>query len=268
MRHLNGSSGPGLSPASTTTQSPDQPRTLFLAAPNYKGASGSFILSVLSLQYELSLANYTLWPWIIENESNIDRARGKACAAFLKTDATHLLFADTDQGFRGPHIVQMMKLNQSIIGGVTCQKQFHFEHMIKAARAYPDMPTAMAVAFGTSFNFSEQPEGWDLSQLQPVRRVGTGLMLIRRDVIETLWATHAAELGAKHGDVYFVNLFQCTIDRLTGEQIGTDYSFCDRAAEAGFPTYLAPWVNTTHRGDYTFNANLMDLCDVTKSAGT
>jgi hypothetical protein len=243
-------------------------KTLFLGAPNYKGASGAFMITLMQLQSQLSRIHYRLWPWFIENESNIDRARGKACAAFLKTDATHLLFIDTDHGLNAADVLKMMEADKPIIGGVTCQKEYHFDQMLAAARAYPDMPDAMCVAFGTGFNFSEQPEGWDLTQLQPVRRLGTGYMLIRRDVIEKLWLLHGAELGATHGDVYFVNLFQCTIDRLTGQQIGTDYSFCDRAKYAGFQTYLAPWAGSTHRGDFTFRANLLDLCDVTESAGT
>ena len=234
--------------------------SLFVGAPNYKGASGAFIITMLKLQAALARRKGKMIPWFIENESNIDRARAKACAAFLKTDATHLLFIDTDIGVDGEAILQMMELDLPIIGATICMKEIDFERMIQVARENPDLPTKTVKAWGTTFAFSGDPQEFDdLLKPQAIPRIGTGCMLIRRDVIERLWAEHAAELGCIHQGVYFVNLFQCTIDRLTGNQIGTDYSFCDRAKAAGFQTYIAPWVDTTHRGEYTFRASLLDL---------
>ncbi len=236
------------------------PPSIFVGAPNYKGASGAFVISMLKLQTALARRKGKMIPWLMENESNIDRARGKACAAFLKTDAQYLLFQDTDIGVDGEAILQMAALDLPIIGATICMKEIDFERMIQVARENPDLPLHTVKAWGTAFAFSGDPQDWDdLMKPQAIPRIGTGCMLIRRDVIERLWQVHAAELGCKHQGVYFVNLFQCTINRLTCDQIGTDYSFCDRAKAEGFQTYIAPWVSTTHRGEYTFKSSLMDL---------
>jgi hypothetical protein len=236
------------------------PGKLFVAAPNYKGASGSFLISMLKLQTALGKRGGSLWPWTIENESNIDRARGKAMAAFLATDASHLLFIDSDIGIDGEAICQMRETDKPIICATIAMKTLDFARIVEVARANPGLTPEACVAWGTTFAFAGDPQEFDdLLKPQKIHRGGTGVMLIRRDVVAALWAKHYATLGCMHQGVYFVNLFQCTIDRTTGDQIGTDYSFCDRAREAGFETWLAPWVQTTHRGEYTFKASLLDL---------
>lgn len=246
--------------SSESAPPPSSPQKLFVAAPNYKGASGAFILSMLKLQTALNRRGMTLHPWFIENESNIDRARGKAMTAFLATDATHLLFIDTDIGVDGEALVQMRETDKPIICAAIAMKELDFEVIVDVARKYPDFSAKACVGWGTTFAFAGDPEKFDdLLKPQRIKRGGTGCMMIRRDVIAALWAKHYATLGCKHQDVYFVNLFQCTIDKNTGEQVGTDYSFCDRAAAEGFDTWLAPWVQTTHRGEYTFRSSLLDL---------
>jgi len=86
-------------------------------------------------------------------------------------------------------------------------------------------------------------------------------MLIRRDVVAAVFTKYYATLGCVHQDVFFVDMFKTSIDPKTHDQIGTDYSFCDRAAACGFDTWLAPWVQTTHRGEYTFRSSLLDLAE-------
>ena len=239
------------------------PLKVFLAFPNYKGAAGAFVMSLLGLDRALSKAGHSLHPWSIENESNIDRARAKDCGAFLKTDATHLLMCDSDIGFTPAHILAMAQANKPVIGAVLCAKELDFDNIVLTARTNPDLPTKHCVGLGKHYLFAAGRDVEDIGNLlepQQIERVGTGLMLIRRDVIERLWAEHGAELGyTDHAHGYLVDLFQKYIDRVSGEQIGTDYAFCDRVRAAGFSVWLAPWAATTHRGEYTFTANLLDL---------
>jgi len=238
------------------------PLKVFLAFPNYKGAAGAFVMSVVGLDRALTKVAAALHPWSIENESNIDRARAKAVAAFLKTDASHLLMCDSDIGFTPSHILRMVEADKPVIGGVLCAKELDFDNILLTARANPDLRTEHCVGLGKHYLFSGAvvEDIPDLMQPTQIERIGTGLMLIRRDVIERLWALHGAELGYTdevHG--YLVDLFQKYIDRLSGKQVGTDYSFCDRVRAAGFSVWLAPWAATTHRGEYTFKADFMDL---------
>jgi len=235
---------------------------IFLACPNYKGASGAFIVSTLRLQNALRDRGTILHPWLIENESNIDRARGKAVTAFLATNASHLLFIDTDHGYLAEDILRMIDADKPIIGAVTCQKTFDFKAIVDAAREAPGLSVEACVAYGTPFNFSRSPEEFDdLMTPQLTKRIGTGLMLIRRDVVAAVFAAYYATHGCSHAGVYFVDMFKTSIDPETRDQIGTDYAFCDRAKACGFDTWIAPWTQTTHRGEYTFKASLMSMAE-------
>ncbi len=92
-------------------------------------------------------------------------------------------------------------------------------------------------------------------------------MLIRRDVIERLttlagddyYVTDADErAGSGVGDRVH-RLFEGQIEPETGCLLSEDFAFCQRARNAGFSIWLAPWVATTHTGPVTFGATLSDL---------
>jgi len=241
---------------------PETPRTLFVAAPNYKGASGSFVISTLKLQAALARRGDKLHPWFVENESNIDRARAKAVTAFLATDATHLLFLDTDIGVDGEAILQMRDCDKPIICATIALKHIDMEAVVQVARENPELSAQACFSWGVTFAFAGDPTQFDdLMKPQKIHRGGTGVMLIRRDVVAAVFSRYLAELGCKHQDVFFVDMFKTSIDPTTRDQIGTDYSFCDRARACGFETWLAPWVQTTHRGEYTFRSSLLDLAE-------
>ena len=103
-----------------------------------------------------------------------------------------------------------------------------------------------------------------------VARAGTGLMVIRRGVIETLCERHrelhyradandrADGLVADH----LVALFQPMIDPDSGHLLSEDYAFCRRVRDAGFRVFVAPWMQTTHTGPARFAGSLADLAQL------
>ena len=111
-------------------------------------------------------------------------------------------------------------------------------------------------------------------QSQVARLLGTGLMLIRRDVVETLGARHpelAFRTDARDRQGTGVResvhaLFLPEIDPSSGLMLSEDYAFCRRARDAGFRIWLAPWVRTTHSGPATFRGSLADLAPLFASS--
>jgi GT2 family glycosyltransferase len=91
---------------------------------------------------------------------------------------------------------------------------------------------------------------------------GTGFMLIRRNVFETMkdtvksYLNDVRDLGQSLGQDRIYEYFPVFIDedeRLLSE----DYAFCRLARDAGFKVYAAPWVSLGHFGTYLFEGGLI-----------
>ena len=86
-------------------------RKLFIATPMYGGmCAGMFArstndLSALAVKYGIELRYYYLF-----NESLITRARNYCVDEFMRSDATHLLFIDSDIGFNANDVITMLAL--------------------------------------------------------------------------------------------------------------------------------------------------------------
>ena len=109
-------------------------RKLFLATPMYGGAcAGMFSRSIADLaalcaQYQIPLQFYFLF-----NESLITRARNYCCDEFVRSEAEHLMFVDSDIGFDPKDIIALMALQAlepekyEIIGGPYPKKCISWE---------------------------------------------------------------------------------------------------------------------------------------------
>jgi GT2 family glycosyltransferase len=92
---------------------------------------------------------------------------------------------------------------------------------------------------------------------------GTGFMLIKRNVFETLKPT----VPTYTNDMILIvdknpvkkiihEYFDTSIDEDTNRLLSEDYHFCKIARKAGFKVYAAPWANLTHSGTYNFSGTL------------
>ena len=165
---------------------------LFLATPMYGGmAYGTYCRSVCELvtmftQREIPLQLYSLF-----NESLITRARAYACDEFMRSDATHLLFIDSDIGFSAEDIICMMSLMKGdspydILGLPYAKKCVAFEKVKMACdKGFGDKNPQQLEEFLGDFVFNPLPGTQSFSVLEPAEmlEVGTGTMMIRRQVL-------------------------------------------------------------------------------------
>ena len=86
-------------------------RKLFVATPMYGGQCGGMYtrsicdLTALCVKYGIEVRSYFLF-----NESLITRARNYCVDEFLRSDAEHMLFIDSDIGFNPQDVIAMMAL--------------------------------------------------------------------------------------------------------------------------------------------------------------
>ncbi len=251
---------------------------LFVATPLYDGAQADYLRSIIGLTGAAERAGAgCAFAWL-SNNAAIDRARNALVAAFLQSDATHLVFIDGDIGFDPADVLDLARRMaadpQLAVVGAPCPKRRINWTLVAAAAAQGRGTANPADLERFSGLFAIEPLAGQATfrtdaPLEVVR-VGTGLMAIRRDVIETLVQRHPElhyapdpldrESGLAGASI--AALFQPLIDPDTRQLLSEDYAFCRRARDAGYRIWLAPWMRTTHTGPARFAGALADLAQL------
>lgn len=208
-------------------------------------------------------------------EDSADRARNALAGVFLAANATHLVLVDGAIGFDPAALLDLIDRMQgdqslAIMFAPCTARQINWTLVAAASAngAGAGNPAELA-RFGGHFvlDFVDPSAGIRLDQPVELAGAEAGLMVIRRDVIETLCQRHPevrytpepqdAEAGALGESLYA--LFQSTIDPASGRFVPGVTLFCYRARAAGFRLWLAPWLCTTNTGTARFAGSLADL---------
>jgi hypothetical protein len=169
-------------------------RKLFVATPMYGGqCSGMFTrslcdLTAMCVKYGIEMRSYFLF-----NESLITRARNYCVDEFIRSDAEHLLFIDSDIGFNPQDVIAMMALqtpesNYDVIAGPYPKKCITWEKILQAVnKGVADENPNVLEDFVGDFVFNPAMDGTEESKVirldEPaeVLETGTGFMMIRRN---------------------------------------------------------------------------------------
>ena len=164
----------------------------------------------------LQLATDTVVFW--QTRTMIDTARNTLVEKTLQNKAiTHLLMIDDDMTFDSDMLIKMLKHNVDIIGALAFKRTDDFR------------PCVYALKEGTDDHFSILP-----TTFQEVDVVGTGGILIKRKVLETISAPQFETWYAKDG---------------TNKHWSVDFDFCIKAKKAGFKIYVDPEIKMGHIGN-------------------
>lgn len=150
-------------------------KKLFIALPCHETVDPAFFLSCMNLKWaQTDASNVMVMPCM--GDSAIGRARNTLTAQFLKTDATHLLFIDSDLVFDINHINRMLSHKEDLVGGSYFKKN------------ETGMPQMVINTLADSPKTREDG-------LQEVKYVGTGFMMISRQVFETMIAEFGDQIA-------------------------------------------------------------------------
>lgn len=204
---------------------------ILFATPMYGGqCTEPFFHSALNTALELQNAGIE-FDWLTErNESLVHRARMEMTATFLRRpEFSHLFWIDADMDWEPEHVAALWNLNVDVACGVYAMKK-------RDAQWYAAWKGGKLVK--------------DLDQFSgpiDVDYCGTGFLLIRRNVIETLAAQAPTWEGA-NGPVPALFMTPITDGCLESE----DYFFCRTAREAGFKIIMDPSVRLGHWGQFRY----------------
>jgi hypothetical protein len=194
---------------------------IFFGLPLY-GANviPQFIESLMHLQESLILSGVPHKFSYVMNESGVHRVRNQLSKSFLEGEATHLMFIDSDMGFSAEDVGRLYQMDADIAVGVYRMKKDNSEY---AAWVNGELLT----------DLPDDPIEVDFA--------GTGFMLIKRGVFESLDVPEEATPGGKRK-----RFFSFEMD---GDvELPEDYNFCKMAREKGFKVMMNPAVKLIHYG--------------------
>ena len=164
--------------------------------------------------------------------SVVSRARNLLVQDFLESDATELMFIDSDINFQPEDIIRLMAWvtedNIDIAAGIPCARKAEKTYIVK---------------------LDEDEKGVTMNGMGLVRaqRVATAFMMIKRKVIEDLvkdnpeWHYWDERTGRSMSAIFDFAVKD-------NSYVGEDYLFCDRARAAGFQVWVDPTIKLGHMG--------------------
>jgi hypothetical protein len=230
----------------------------------------------------------------VYNESLISRARNRLTDTYVKeTSFTHACFIDADIGFNPHDIRDMLSLDQDIMG-VPCAKKFIRWDRIQIAIARRVLewshgnalcqnghqPQQLAEAYmqsnhsidnallpkiGGDFVLNLLPgteDGIfsDLYKLEPMRSLGTGLLMVKREVFLKFMKAYpdrwyeSKDPTCNPGKIH--DFFKVGVHPETREYLSEDYWFIHDCIALGYKALLYPRIQTTHMGRTSFQGDL------------
>ena len=200
------------------------PKHVFVGMPVYDSWKDKF---ALSLMQSFAGAPCPMTLFSLCGDSLIPRARNNLAAEFLDSPCSHLLFLDTDLEFNPSDLHKLLKHDLDIVGGVYYQKRYD---------------RRLAVVNGI--------EGETLGKdgLIKVRHVGTGMMLIRREVFASIAplvpSYHTCDDEKKQRRLHEFFPIGVHDDYYESE----DWAFCRLARQVGIDVWADTSIVAAHHG--------------------
>jgi hypothetical protein len=246
-------------------------RKLFVATPMYGGMNhGMFAKASLDLQAVCAQYGIEVRFSFIFNESLITRARNYLVDEFLRAEGfTHMLFIDADIHFDPRDVIAMLAMDKDIVGGPYPKKSIKWGAIKEAVKRHPDISPSDMEKVAGDFVFNPAPGTEKFSVAEPIEvlEIGTGFMMIKREVFTKLEAAfpmirykpdHVGQAnfdGSRYIHAYFDTVID-TKDSITGggsdRYLSEDYMFCQMWRKIDGQIWLCPWMKTHHVGTYAF----------------
>ena len=170
-----------------------QKRKLFVATPMYGGAcAGMFTRSIADLSAICAKYQIPLQLYFLFNESLITRARNYCVDEFMRSEATHLMFIDSDIGFNPQDVLALLAMmtdesEYDVMGGPYPKKCISWEKIKQAVdKGVADKDPNVLEKFVGDYVFNPKGSQKEIPINAPVEvmEIGTGFMMVRRKTFE------------------------------------------------------------------------------------
>lgn len=246
-------------------------KKLMVGTPMHGGTCyGAYANACLNLLNTLNGAGVEVLFYFLYDDALVPRARDTIVDVFLQTDCTHLLFIDADIEFKPEDVLSVLMLDEAVVGGPYAKKHINWDNVVSIVRQIPTISPDDIQRFAGDYVFHAKEPIVSTDALCEVDEVGTGFMMIRRDVFFTFQDAYP-QLCYKEDGRYRFSFFPTFIDNHgsptnggTDRYLSEDYAFCALWKKAGGKIMLAPWVVLKHIGNYSYICDLNTKIDSSK----
>jgi len=257
-------------------------KSLFVATPMYGGqCAGIYTKSMNDLTLVCTKHGISVRHYYLFNESLITRARNYCVDEFMRSDATHLLFVDSDIGFDYRDALTLLFLCDSdkgidVITGPYPKKTIAWEKIKTAVEAgMADENPFNLEKFGGDyvFNTVEGMTSFKINEPVEIKEGGTGFMCIDKRALtkyieaypELMYKPDHVRTEQFGGDREISAVFDTIIDPDSKRYLSEDYMFSQFARKIGLHIHMCPWMQLQHMGSYTFSGSLAHIASIDAS---
>ncbi len=214
---------------------------VLIGTPCYDGKLGvPYVRALIDTERALRELGVPLGLQFTLNSSLVMHARNEIVARFMESEATDLLFVDSDVGWQAPDALRLLHYDVPVVAGV-----------------YPRKTETLG--FVVQFDASGVVERQRATGLVEASRVGAGFLRLRRDAVEAMVAAYPelryAPAGADAAAPYYA-LFDTSMR--DGDLCGEDWTFCDRWRAIGGKVWVDPEIALVHVGTRSFEGVLRE----------
>lgn len=192
---------------------------------------------------------------------DIVRVRNFFGSRMLETNYSHLLFVDDDISVRAEAVIRMLQANKPLIGVAYPARAINLDVFASERGRGIGRDTAMTNAL--EWTFEPDDDRTCLNGLAKAKRIGTGIMLVAREVFEAIKEkdtslrksdaeNRAYKLGLK-GPLY--GFFDVMLEPA---YFSEDYAFCERWRAVGGEIHMLADEVARHVGQFTYQGKLSD----------
>ncbi|MEM7443357.1 MAG: hypothetical protein AAF414_08530 [Pseudomonadota bacterium] len=199
--------------------------------------------------------------------ADVMRARNVLASDFLtRKDFTHLAFVDADMSFSAGMFQRMLAYDKPLIAVAAPKRTFNSKNINRTIgeliKYENKIDVRRAIGLSDSFNVALDGQVRDLNPddgFVEVKALGTGLMLIRREVFDAMLQAGEAKATTLKGYGYPVyGFFNCIMYEDSGDYISEDLSFCMRWRNCGGTVYALVDETIGHEGNLLVEASFAD----------
>ena len=181
-------------------------------------------------------------------DSLVQRARNNIVAEFMATDASHLMFIDTDIQWDPDDVLRLVGHGKDMICG-----------------AYPKKQHPPVFAIQPRLDADGRSQRDPITGAVRIRCAATGFLLIRRAVIERMMAAYPElryRAFASDGITEAARKFTYSLfDTITEPDAfySEDYGFCVRWERIGGEVWVDPGIQLKHHGAHAYEADASQM---------
>jgi hypothetical protein len=236
---------------------------LLAAVPSHAGTIILEGVQTLLAAQRIALRRGGTFRLSYRSGATISLVRNAIVADFLGSEADTLLMLDSDQAVDGPTLERMIDLGKPIVGCIYPGRSYDWRRVRLSGTTDSKHIPLQALKFVGQVETDDQGHFSVHNGFARARVLGTGVMVIRREVFERLQTRFPDLQGRGFGPDAYPNLghnwgFFNPLDDAEGVPLSEDISFCKRWLQAGGELWADVVGPVVHVGRQPFEGAYLD----------